>query len=318
MQIANFFKSLVMPLRMAKYRFMSALIGVLIFVLSTYLLAIPYGNFIRKSVPEYKSQYNFLALQEIDESLDAHPENLVVLQELVALECKVNEEFKLTCNQDIEGNIFDREIVFSENGITKKIKIVLDLKEEPTYPLKSAFKLEDYPYVENTEQYFLIFNRDKLFYQAHQEGIEKQEIKHHDNALTMFALVFDYQKYFPDFTLTFDEAETKMIGTYVVDQLLYAYGEYAASQSFINTFLITFIFPLFMVFIFWLFFKKTGRLTKFKEYYNIAAIASIVPLLLTFSVAWLFPKILDWYIFIFSLYYLFVLYKINNTPDLVD
>lgn len=79
-----------------------------------------------------------------------------------------------------------------------------------------------------------------------------------------------------------------------------------------------FLMPLIFIFMFWLVFKRTGRLKYFKEYYNIAAISSIAPLLLTFVAAWFLPDVIEWYIFIFAVYYIYVLYRINNAPDAAE
>ncbi|HOH18218.1 MAG TPA: hypothetical protein PK087_02715, partial [Bacilli bacterium] len=79
-----------------------------------------------------------------------------------------------------------------------------------------------------------------------------------------------------------------------------------------NTLLICVLFPFLMILIFWLFFRRNGRLTQFREYFNIAALSSVVPFLITFAVSCFFQPILNAYIFIFSIYYLFILYRINN------
>ena len=77
-------------------------------------------------------------------------------------------------------------------------------------------------------------------------------------------------------------------------------------------------FTLIVALLFSLLFRKNGRLKKFKEYYNIASIANFVPLIITFIFTWFNPA---WfgtvYLTVFTIYYLFVLYRINNSSELV-
>ena len=77
-------------------------------------------------------------------------------------------------------------------------------------------------------------------------------------------------------------------------------------------------FTLIVSLLFSLLFRKNGRLKRFKEYYNIAALANLVPLVITFIFTFFNPA---WfgtvYLTTFSIYYLFVLYRINNSPQMV-
>ena len=77
-------------------------------------------------------------------------------------------------------------------------------------------------------------------------------------------------------------------------------------------------FTLLFAFVFWLFFRKTGRLKRFKEYYNIASIVAIPVTLVVFIVLWFYPGgIGTVYPFTFVVYYLFILYRINSLPEIV-
>ncbi|HHX80539.1 MAG TPA: hypothetical protein GX692_05715, partial [Acholeplasmataceae bacterium] len=192
-------------------------------------------------------------------------------------------------------------------------------EEEPKWDLQKDFSIEtdEYKYVENEEHYFLVFTRKLIYFQAHQLEMGNQEkdmeITHNEEKLTLFGFNLDYFNFFPDFSLKLDNPNK--IGDYVTDKLLAGFSTYVRSTAFFQTLLITLIFPLIMVLLFWLFFRRTGQLKRFKEYFNIAAISSIVPLLLVFGIAWVFPVVLNWYIFIFSIFYLFSLFKINNMPS---
>ncbi|MDD4000850.1 MAG: hypothetical protein PHX62_08195 [Bacilli bacterium] len=321
MKIVEFFKSLVLPTKMARYRNMSVLISLLIFVTATYLLSIPFGSALEKSAYALKENYNFLAFQEVDDYADS--DNKAILQEIVDLECAVNDKGLLECT-GLSGKV-NREynIEYEKEGIKKKLNIFFDFydsekEEEPAYDLKTAFSIENdkYKYVENEEQYFLVFTNSLIYYQSHQLEMgneEKDMVKtHNEETLVLFGVPLDYQTYYPDFNLKLEDANT--FGDYVIEKILVGFSTYYRSTAFIQTFMVSFIFPLLMVLIFWLFFKRNGQLKRFKEYFNIAAISSIIPLIIVFAIAWLYPIVLNWYIFVFSLFYLFVLFKINNTP----
>ncbi len=64
--------------------------------------------------------------------------------------------------------------------------------------------------------------------------------------------------------------------------------------------------------------KKRGVMKTFKEYYNIASIASVVPAIITFILAWFIPKVVILYGALFCVFVLFSFIKINSTPELGD
>ena len=90
-----------------------------------------------------------------------------------------------------------------------------------------------------------------------------------------------------------------------------------ASSSIINLSLIAFLFPLLFITRFaGTVFQAHRKTAVLQEYYNIAAIASLVPLLIVFVIAWFLPVVINWYTFAFGLYYLFILYRVNNAGKL--
>lgn len=58
-KIVELLKLIVIPKSMAKVRLMSVLVSLFIFVLSAYLLALPYGYQAAKMVEQYRDNYNF-------------------------------------------------------------------------------------------------------------------------------------------------------------------------------------------------------------------------------------------------------------------
>jgi len=81
----------------------------------------------------------------------------------------------------------------------------------------------------------------------------------------------------------------------------------------------TFFLPaILFIFLFWLIFRKNGKLTTFKEYFNLAAISSILVTVLVFIIGWFWSQVFGYYLFAFMGFYLFVLYKINSAPNDVN
>ena len=320
MKVLEFLKSFVFPTKMVRFRNMSALISLLIFVLSTYLLSLPLGKALADGVRAEKKAYNFQAVHEAAEYLDEAGKE--ILDEIINLECAIGEDGLLAC-VNLETNFKEYEIVYEKDGIKKHIHVFFDFydqekEEEPAIDLEKEFSIENekYEYVENEEHYFIVFTKKYLYFQAHQlemgDKEKDMEITHNEERLVLFIGDLDYANFMPGFSLKLEDGDE--FGDYVIDMYLGGLSEYYRSMSFIQTFLVSIVFPLLMVLLFWLFFRKTGRLQRFKEYFNTAAIASIIPLLLTFGLAWIFPIILNYYIFIFSLFYLFALFRINNMP----
>ena len=320
MKVLEFLKSFVFPTKMVRFRNMSALISLLIFVLSTYLLSLPLGKALADGVRAEKKAYNFQAVHEAAEHLDEAGKE--ILDEIINLECAIGEDGLLACG-NLETNFKEYEIVYEKDGIKKHIHVFFDFydqekEEEPAIDLEKEFSIENekYEYVENEEHYFIVFTKNYLYFQAHQlemgDKEKDMEITHNEERLVLFKGGLDYANFMPGFSLKLEDGDE--FGDYVIDMYLGGLSEYYRSMSFIQTFLVSIVFPLLMVLLFWLFFRKTGRLQRFKEYFNTAAIASIIPLLLTFGLAWIFPIILNYYIFIFSLFYLFALFRINNMP----
>lgn len=320
MKVLEFLKLFVFPTKMVRFRNMSALISLLIFVLSTYLLSLPLGKALADGVRAEKKAYNFQAVHEAAEHLDEAGKE--ILDEIINLECAIGEDGLLAC-VNLETNFKEYEIVYEKDGIKKHIHVFFDFydqekEEEPAIDLEKEFSIENekYEYVENEEHYFIVFTKNYLYFQAHQlemgDKEKDMEITHNEERLVLFKGGLDYANFMPGFSLKLEDGDE--FGDYVIDMYLGGLSEYYRSMSFIQTFLVSIVFPLLMVLLFWLFFRKTGRLQRFKEYFNTAAIASIIPLLLTFGLAWIFPIILNYYIFIFSLFYLFALFRINNMP----
>ena len=172
MEELEFLKSFVFPTKMVRFRNMSALISLLIFVLSTYLLSLPLGKALADGVRAEKKAYNFQAVHEAAEYLDEAGKE--ILDEIINLECAIGEDGLLAC-VNLETNFKEYEIVYEKDGIKKHIHVFFDFydqekEEEPAIDLEKEFSIENekYEYVENEEHYFIVFTKKYLYFQAHQ------------------------------------------------------------------------------------------------------------------------------------------------------
>lgn len=223
-------------------------------------------------------------------------------------------------------NYYENTISYqNDEGITIKIKFVIDLYDEkPNFNPEESFKYvvpeegkvnETFPDINNTEYHLVIFRNECVYYQANPSGIADLQIERYGSNLNSVVIYSYYSSVNVD--SSFFETTTK-----AVDSLstIISVGYIANYNSVFS--IVTFVycvgFTLLFSFIFWLFFRKSGRLKKFKEYYNIASIVAIPITIVVFIVLWFYPDgIGNVYPLAFTLYYLFALYKINSTPEIV-
>lgn len=223
-------------------------------------------------------------------------------------------------------NYYENTISYqNDEGITINIKFVIDLYDEkPNFNPEESFKYvvpeegkvnETFPNINTNEYHLVLFRTDCVYYQANPSGIADLQIERYGSNLNSVVIYSYYSSVNVD--SSFFETTSK-----AVDSLstIISVGYIANYNSVFS--IVTFIycvgFTLLFSFIFWLFFKRTGRLKKFKEYYNIASIVAIPITIIVFIVLWFYPDgIGNVYPLIFTLYYLFALYKINSTPEIV-
>lgn len=321
-KVMDFILSLFLPAKIGRFRTMSVLFAIAIFLLESYVLYFPYRQAILDQGPKIEEEYWIKPLKELPDNDDVK----AFAQELNDLGCTVDANGKLVCSGLEDGDLYEKHLTFKpENGAyTKKLHFFIDyyIEKDPRVDLKEGFKSADYPYVENEEDYFLVLTPQFLYYQAYTmltEAEKKDPVKHGDEALVGAAITLHYG-IFKEFDLKVDEPAVSgyLIGDYLARKIVEGMVEAYASSSIINLFLIAFLFPLLFITIYWLVFKRTGKLRYFKEYYNIAAIASLVPLLIVFVIAWFLPDVINWYMFAFGLYYLFILYRVNNAREIEE
>lgn len=319
MAVLNFFKSLVIPSKMAKYRFMSILISICIFILSSYLLTIPVKPYLNRTLNKMVTENNYLYLQGINDIV-VNEETSNVFKELESKECFANDDHMLECS-NMDESLFEIDLNYvNEDNKKVNIKFVIDLFDEEGkaqyYPeRKFTYSNEAYPNIDDEDYYLIIFRKERIYYQAYPTGIDSANVERSGSKLKSLYLSAYYDT-IKDFKFSEFQSDALFGKTYLLSMLLKGHTPTLVTEYSMTTFFFSVVFTLIISFMFFLFFRKNGRLKKFKEYYNIAAIASIIPTLILFGIMWINITFVGYYIFGFAVYYLFVLYRINNAREI--
>jgi maltodextrin utilization protein YvdJ len=200
----------------------------------------------------------------------------------------------------------------SEVDLKSKIE---ELQGKSFASLEEGFKKLTYfdyyniPITTDVDDYLIIYNKSYMDYQTR---IYDDEGKSLDLPSTRLSVM-----YYDGFTFDIKEYPTVSdLGQKVADTRVDVEKIRAEQQYVIGAFVVVFLYSIIIVIIFWLFFKRRGAFTKFKEYYNIAAISSIAPTLISFVLLWFIPDAITLYGVAFSIFYVFVLYRINKIAGL--
>jgi len=326
MKIWGLLKSFVVPVHMIKYKSMSLAIAISIFVISSFLLGLPVSRNRIINETDIRENYNYDVLKQIPDTPSINNK----ITALIAYKLAVVDGREL--KSEIIGDVGIRmeKIEFEADNVRKVLYIVVDLfdieavytdKEEVNFNPVTEFTVEEgkYPPAENTERYLLMLSSDALYFQAHPWGTNELEISHHGRTLKTVSKKVFYQNNIPDFAFHIDNSEEEgyKIGEYVLEQLIIGNVNTIKLKSFSMAFLIGVFFTLITVLILWIFFRRSGHMKRFVEYYNIAAICSLPATIVFFILLWFFPQLINIYIYIFSLFYLLNLAAINNTEHLV-
>ena len=209
---------------------------------------------------------------------------------------------------------YERTISYvNDNGVKQNFLFVVDLMEK--YVSKSTYTVDSFngDYL-NEDYYFVLFYREAIYYQAHLVGLNDKKVERNGEELKCQGYNTQLSK------LPFDT--TNMIST-DFNQNLYGllvngYASLAISNHSIISLIYVIGFTLIVSLLFSFLFRRTGRMKKFKEYYNVASITNITSILVTFVVMWFNPGIFGMvYLPTFAIFYLFVLYRINNSAETI-
>lgn len=316
------------PKYFLKFKSMNIIISICIFVIFSFLLGMPIGQNKINSVRDIYEKYNYDVLEEIPDTEEISEK----LSELISLECRVGDGIELTCGKVEEKYaLYETQIEFEKNGITKRITLVVDLFDIPdvylerpdakiNYNPKEKFVLSEtgpYQVEENVENYLIIFWSDALYFQAHPFGTDALKIEHNGNLLRTDTMKIFYQNNIPEFDIFDINPNGPEFGKYLLEQFITGNANTLKLRSYTLAFLVGVFFTLIIVLLIWVFFRKRDVLKTVKEYYNIAAIVSIPLFIVFFFILWFVPQAISVFIFFFSLLYLLVIYSLNTSEELV-
>lgn len=318
MAVLNFIKSIFIPKRMVKFRYMSILVAICIFIVASYIIVIPIKPYLNRNIDKMVSQNNYYYLKGITEiSIEDTNEIFIDLQNK---ECSANDNNQLECS-NLDSNYYETSLSYvnSENR-TVNITFVIDLFDSEGKALYNpdkdfSYSREKYPNIDEEDYYLIIFRKDRIYYQAYPTGVEESKAERNGEAIKSL-YISAYYDYVKGFNFNNFQNDSYFARDYIYSCLIKEQIRIVTTQYSMVAFFYTVVFTLVVVLLFWLFFKKNGKLKKFKEYYNVAAISSIAPTILLFILMWFNNGFIGYYIFGFSVYYLFVLYRINNSREI--
>lgn len=181
-----------------------------------------------------------------------------------------------------------------------------DLEEEAkNYTIFDLFQIET---VENAMNYAVVFNPTYIVYGA-KSASEDQKV-----AATIY--------YLKDLEISFSDLPSiAEFGQTTARIIIDTYVNTLQMKQVLNYVLTVIVMPFFLVFIIWIFYRRNSVLKTYKEYYNIAAVSSIVPTILIFIVSWFWTNVYVIHAACILVYYVYVLYRINsqsnNDPQVV-
>lgn len=232
--------------------------------------------------------------------------------------CAVNDNAKVVYYFIPNNNVYyyTREYTYTnENGVVNHLNFVINTKAESLNDVLVEYSDTEFPNIKDDDYYFITIASSFVSYQANPKGIEDLEITRGDKTLQTATVMVPYSN---AGEFTFDGLKVENFSEYLLGKLEIGYQILAASSIKFQMFIYCIVFTLIVTLLFSLLFKKNGRLKTFKEYYNIASLANIIPSIIAFIMMWINPVLVgSSYLFIFSVYYLFVLYRINNSPEIV-
>ena len=245
---------------------------------------------------------NYIVIDGFNSNVKVSKENVVIL-------------FTKEDNVEFYSNVIKYN---ASNGKERIITFVVDNSEKGDIynPVeKFTYSEELFPDIYSKEYYLILINFNCFIFQAHPFGVNDLKIEENEHLISE-ASNYSY------FTSCNFNSETFTSTELAKDSIIaIVKAGYIARYNSLFTlfaFVYSVIFPLFFAFIFWLFFRKTGRLKTIREYINIAALSSIPVVLITFIVLFFYPDGLgNIYPMAFALYYLVVLYRINSSPEAI-
>ena len=361
--------SFIMPMKMKRFRFMSVLVSLLIFIVSIYAISLPNRFYMNNNQDFYLSQKAYvnayLDLPELEKDIFGN--------KIIDGQYKVNEKGEMTSvykNEIKQYHFEDIDILlFGEEEIkTVDFHIVFDVDDVLTtelnkireeyktlYPDDSENKMSYSSYIyyiSKPEEVTNEWKQNKLkeLHETEEAELQKQmeNISNYDlfgieTSGDDYLLIFlktsivsqipyydettkqttypALSSYYSVSKMNFDFTKTqnlKEFGTYLGQMMFEPLSNTDQTQYLLQVLGYVLIFPAIFVLLLCWSMKKRGTMKTYKEYYNVASIASILPTLITFILAWFIPKAVPIYGALFCAFALFTFIKINSTPELTD
>ena len=291
----NFLKSFIFPLKMRRFRTMSVLIALVIFMASTYLAIVPIKY--KHSKPQYVIPTNAYLTKDYQDATSDFDYSEIKNKNYV-----IEKDLSLTA-EDKTMTIYTVDSIV--NNSNYKFYFVFDFDNDGFSSSTDLY--EKYNLVKEEKSAIL------LFAPKYYELQNTKEETVNDVASITFNTIqgSTYQDCNLDFD-SFNNTDEFLDGISLM--LAKLYGTMYVSAFTLTSTLMMFVLPFVLILVMWLIFRKKGTLVKLKEYYNIASICTIVPTLLAFGIAWFWPQVINFYTTAFVVYYLFVIYRINAFP----
>lgn len=291
----DFLKSFIFPLKMRRFRNMSILFAIIIFIMATYLAIVPVKY--KHSKPDNVIKTNaYLTKDFYDATTDF---------DYAAIKNKnyaIKDASELVADDTTFSSYTINGIV---NNTNYKFYIVFDFDNEAFSATDDLYEI--YGFEKEKASCVLLFAKGYYELQNTKEETVNEEKK----------LVYStiQGSSYRDANLDFASYnDTNEFLDAIAMMLAKLYGAVYVSMFTLTCAFMIIVLPLVLILVMWLVFKKRGSITGFKEYYNIAAISCIIPTLIAFGVAWFWPQIINFYTTAFVVYYLFVIYRINAFP----
>lgn len=243
-----------------------------------------------------------------------------------------NNGYLVINDQTIDYKLLDKTIIYyvyngsvdyyeddysyrSTDGFVKNIKLTIDLSSD--YVTNYEYQYDSskgYPgNPEEDEYYYISLFRKSIYYQSQLIGVNEANITHGNIILHAESITGDFDTKY---------SNLKNFTNEDFHYILYRNIQSAYVGTVNAQYTLVFIFdcvilPLLLSLIYFLMFRKNGRMKKWKEYYVVSSIAILLPALICFGIMWFYPPITS-YVFIlsFGVWYLFVCFKINTIREL--
>lgn len=291
MFIINFIKSLFLPSKMVKYRTMSIIISIAIFLIASYVLAYPHTNLITNKRYEIVDKQNAYGLNIFK---DLSQEDIDVLRSTEFKVRNLASEWSESLNQD-------EPYVFNINKEKQSVvTIAFDLYDPSDPDQKSKFDFTEYNKKvkdENIDYYLVVFYKSNLVYMSPDQDI-KLPLSYYSGISIDLSTIKD--------------------GSYLSYLIMDLYLPSIKTEITFNTFISCVLLTFLIILILWVFFRTSGTIYSLKEFYNIGAIASILPLFVIFVLSWVFPtlQLFTYFTTVFGIYYLIMILLINKNSKI--